>query len=221
MAGDTYTPALVARAATYVDRILKDTKPAEQPTQPAVHRSAVKGGHAMSIVMIRELWDYHHWANGRLLEMTAALGEAEAGRSLGAHWSAPSLREIFVHVYGADRFWLRQWKGEPAGPPGPTYGLEISTLAELRRAWAELVTEQRDFIQTVTEADLGRTFQARGADGVPSPRPFGMMLLHVPNHATHHRSEIATMLTMVNGSPPDTGIHSYYRERTAHPAPHA
>ena len=45
------------------------------------------------------------------------------------------------------------------------------------------------------------------------PRPLGMMLLHVPNHATHHRSEIATMLTMVSGSPPDTGITSYYREK--------
>ena len=33
--------------------------------------------------------------------------------------------------------------------------------------------------------------------------------MHVPNHATHHRSEIATMLTMASGSPPDTGINSY------------
>jgi uncharacterized damage-inducible protein DinB len=43
-------------------------------------------------------------------------------------------------------------------------------------------------------------------------RPFGALLLHVPNHATHHRSEIATMLTMLSGSPPDTGVNSYYRE---------
>ena len=94
----------------------------------------------MSISIIRELWDYHHWANGRLLDVTAALGETVAGRAMGAQFSMPSLREIFVHVYGADRFWLRQWKGEPAGPPGPTYGLEIATLAELRCVWDELVT---------------------------------------------------------------------------------
>jgi uncharacterized damage-inducible protein DinB len=31
----------------------------------------------------------------------------------------------------------------------------------------------------------------------------------VPNHATHHRSEIATMLTMISGSPPDTGINTF------------
>jgi uncharacterized damage-inducible protein DinB len=31
----------------------------------------------------------------------------------------------------------------------------------------------------------------------------------VANHATHHRSEIATMVTMISGSPPDTGMASY------------
>ena len=28
-------------------------------------------------------------------------------------------------------------------------------------------------------------------------------------HATHHRSEIATMITLISGSPPDTGINTY------------
>jgi uncharacterized damage-inducible protein DinB len=31
----------------------------------------------------------------------------------------------------------------------------------------------------------------------------------VVNHATHHRSEVATMLTIISGSPPDTGINTY------------
>ena len=37
----------------------------------------------------------------------------------------------------------------------------------------------------------------------------GALLLHVANHATHHRSEIATMITLISGSPPDTGINTY------------
>ena len=44
-------------------------------------------------------------------------------------------------------------------------------------------------------------------------KTLGMLLVHVPNHATHHRSEIATMLTMVSGPPPDTGINSYCRAK--------
>jgi uncharacterized damage-inducible protein DinB len=31
----------------------------------------------------------------------------------------------------------------------------------------------------------------------------------VVNHATHHRSEAATMITQISGSPPDTGINTY------------
>ncbi len=169
----------------------------------------------MSIALIRELWDYHHWANRRLLDVSAGLGEETAGREIGAQWSAPSMRALFAHVYGADRFWLRHWTGEPAGAPGPTYGLDIPTLAELRKRWDELVSEQRRFVGRLSDPDLERVVQVKGADGSVSRRVLGMMLLHVPNHATHHRSEIATMLTMVAGSPPDTGIHTYYRERDA------
>ena len=167
----------------------------------------------MSIALIRELWDYHHWANRRLFDVTAALGEETAGRDLGTQFSVPTLRAMFAHLYGADRFWLERWKGQAALAAGPTYGLDIATLDELRRRWDELVSEQRHFLVGLGEADLGRVYEVKGPDGRVVPRPFGMMLLHVPNHATHHRSEIATMLTIVSGSPPETGINSYYREK--------
>jgi uncharacterized damage-inducible protein DinB len=41
-----------------------------------------------------------------------------------------------------------------------------------------------------------------------------VLLQHVANHATHHRSEIATMLTIASGSPPDTGINTWELTRT-------
>jgi len=160
----------------------------------------------MSIELIRELWGYHHWANHRLFDVTAALGEEVAGRELGAHFSFPTLRRMFAHIYGADWLWFRRWNGQ--SPPALP-GAEIAMLADLRHRWDELEAEQRRFIGALTEADLGRFFEFKNAEGVVARRPLGLLVLHVPNHATHHRSEIATMLTMVSGSPPDTGIHSY------------
>ena len=44
--------------------------------------------------------------------------------------------------------------------------------------------------------------------------PLGVLLQHVANHATHHRSEIAPMLTILCGSPPDTGISTWELLRT-------
>jgi len=96
----------------------------------------------------------------------------------------------------------------------PTYGLVIRDLAELRRKWDELEHEQRKFLADLGEADIWRSLDGKTPEGRTYHRPLGMLLLHVPTHAAHHRSELATMLTMTSGSPPDTGINSYYREKS-------
>jgi uncharacterized radical SAM superfamily protein len=66
---------------------------------------------------------------------------------------------------------------------------------------------------------LARDLAGRGARGILvsggcDRRGRVPLLQHVPNHATHHRSEIATMITMISGSPPDTGVNSYLLLRT-------
>jgi uncharacterized damage-inducible protein DinB len=164
---------------------------------------------AMTIELIRELWEYHHWANRRLFDVTARLGDEIAGRDLGPHWSCPTLRRMFAHIYGADWLWLRRWTGEsPPALPGD----DIATLADLRRRWDALEDEQRRFVAALDEPALTHFFEFKTAEGMVLRRPLGLLVLHVPNHATHHRSEIATMLTIVSGSPPDSGIHSFYSE---------
>ncbi len=101
----------------------------------------------------------------------------------------------------------------------PTYGLVIRTLGELRKQWDDLEREQHGFLADLGEADLWRSLDGKTPEGRTFSRPLGMLLLHVPTHAAHHRSELATMLTMTSGSPPDTGINSYYREKSEKGAP--
>jgi uncharacterized damage-inducible protein DinB len=170
----------------------------------------------MSVALVREYWAYHHWANRKLFEVTAALGEEAAGRPVGTQFSERTLRAMLVHIYGAEWFWLETWRGRPPAVVrcDPTYGLVIRTLGELRRWWDELEAEQRRFLDDLVETDLARPLDGTTPEGRTYSRPLGMLLLHVPTHAAHHRSELATMLTMVSGSPPDTGINSYYREKS-------
>jgi uncharacterized damage-inducible protein DinB len=170
----------------------------------------------MSLELVRELWDYHAWANRRLFAVTVALGEETAGREMGRHFSVPTLRGMFVHIYGADHWWLQHWKGgAPVSSGGADmfYGYVPQALAELRPRWDELESEQRRFIGTLGEADLARIIEGTGRLGT-FRLPLGTLLLHLPNHATHHRSEIATMLTTVGAAPPDTGLVSYYAAKT-------
>jgi uncharacterized damage-inducible protein DinB len=163
---------------------------------------------------IQGLYDYHRWANHRLFDVAAALGDA-VERDMGAHFSFPTLRGMFAHMYGADWIWLERWKGRsPTRLPGPQ---DFPDLASLRERWDVLEKEQRDFVDALTPAALGRVVEYRTTQGKPFRAPLWGLLQHVPNHATHHRSEVATMLTLISGSPPDTGINTFLLAASGQP----
>jgi len=159
-----------------------------------------------AMAMVRGLYDYHRWANRRLFDHAAGLGEAAAARDLGAHFSHPTLVRMFGHLYGADWVWLMRWKGQS---PTSVPGAEFTSLEGLRKEWDALESEQAGFVQGLTDAGLGRVVDYRSTEGRPYRAPLWALLQHVANHATHHRSEIATMITLIAGSPPDTGINTY------------
>jgi uncharacterized damage-inducible protein DinB len=160
----------------------------------------------MSVTLIRELYDYHHWANRRLFGLAADLGDGVT-RDMGKHWSFPTLKGMFAHIYGADTAWLARWKGSS---PGRILGdADFATVTDLRASWDALEAEQKSFLAGLAEADLARPVVYKNTQGQEFRVALGPLLQHVVNHATHHRSEAATMITMISGSPPDTGINTY------------
>jgi uncharacterized damage-inducible protein DinB len=52
----------------------------------------------MSTELLHELWDYHHWANRRLFDVTAALGEETAARHVGTQFRGPTIRGTFTNL---------------------------------------------------------------------------------------------------------------------------
>jgi uncharacterized damage-inducible protein DinB len=164
--------------------------------------------HAVSL--IRSLYDYHRWANRRLFDVAATLGP-DLDRAVGTQFSVPTVKGMFAHLYGADWIWFQRFKGTSPGKlPG---GDDFRTFDDLRARWDELEREQQAFVDSLTEADLGRIVEFKDTRGNPSRLPLGGLLQHVANHGTHHRSEVATMLTMLRGSPPGTDLVVYLREK--------
>jgi uncharacterized damage-inducible protein DinB len=159
-----------------------------------------------AVEMVRELYDYHRWANRRLLDHAAGLGDEAIVRDVGTQFSYSTLLRMFGHLYGADWLWLTRWKGQS---PTTLPGAEFKTLAEVRQRWDALAQEQRAFVEGLTAADLARVVAYKNTEGKAFRLALWPLLQHVANHATHHRSEIATMITVVKGSPPDTGINTY------------
>ena len=160
-----------------------------------------------STELIRSLYAYHHWANRRLFDVAAALGDAALARDMGTQWSVPSVKGMFAHLCSADALWLARWRG--ASLTRTITGADFATFAELRPVWDAVEADQQGYVEALTEADLGRIVSYKTPDGVSLSVPLGPSLQHVANHATHHRSEVATMITLISGSPPDTGINTY------------
>lgn len=169
-------------------------------------------GDVGSLTLIRGLWDYHWWANRLLFDEAARLG-AEVERDLGKHFSFSTLKGTLAHLYGADWVWFQRWQGRP--PVALPADADFPTLAALRERWDLLERDQRAFLARLGPEDLGREVEYGNTRGEKFRSAMWQMLQHVTNHATHHRSEVATMLTMIKGSPPSTDLIHYYRTAAA------
>ncbi|HZO39222.1 MAG TPA: DinB family protein [Methylomirabilota bacterium] len=166
----------------------------------------------MSVELISDLYDYHRWANRRLYDVALELGEELVSRDVGKQFSYSTIRRMFGHLYGADRIWMARWTGVALSAiPGG----EFTTLAAIRAPWDDAEREQQAYVERLTAADFERIIEYKNPQGNVVRAPLGPLLQHVANHATHHRSEIATMLTMVHDSPPDTGLATYLQARLA------
>ena len=162
----------------------------------------------MAPTWIRELYDYHRWANRRLFDVALGLGD-DVRKDMGKHWSVPTVKGMFAHLCAADVIWLSRWKGTPPGRlPADA---DFPSMAGLRVRWDQVEAEQRAFVEGLEEAALARPVTYKNANG-EFTAPLGTLLQHVVNHATHHRSEIATMVTMIKGSPASTDMVLYYRQ---------
>src|SRR3989338_11048354 len=90
--------------------------------------------------LIRGLYEYHRWANRRLFDVAAGLGEEVAGREVGAQFSFPTVRRVLAPIYGADWVWLARWKGtSPTALPGA----QVAPLPEPRTRGGATEARQR------------------------------------------------------------------------------
>ncbi len=159
--------------------------------------------------VIGPLVDFNYWANRRLLGAVEALPAEAFSREIGREFSFPTLQGMLVHIMGAELIWLGRWRG--ISPGTPERADAYATLAALRARWERAEADFRGFVDGLGEADLARVVETRTLAGDPYRAALWQMIQHVVNHGTHHRSEVATMLTRLGAAPPATDLILYYR----------
>lgn len=151
---------------------------------------------------LRKQYAYNSWATRRVLEAAAKLTPEqlhEAGTAGNG-----SVRDTFIHLMVTHRGWLSWWDGSLSAEE--SYGMkmdpaEFPDIPSLQAAWSEIERQTDAFLASFGEADPQRTLAWDMPDGRRWSMSLWGMMLHVANHGTQHRSEVAAMLTEFGHSP--------------------
>jgi uncharacterized damage-inducible protein DinB len=146
---------------------------------------------------------YSEWATGKLLDYASTLSADAVSAPLAN--SHGGILKTFQHIFYADRIWLGRVTGQVRTafedpPPGPS-------LEEMRARWSEIMGPFRTW---VSEADLAAKVAYRNLKGDPYELEGFKIVLHVVNHGTYHRGQVASLIRQQGGRPPSTDILFYY-----------
>lgn len=163
----------------------------------------------MSPSEIRKICHYNTWANQRTLESLQAIDQQQFTRDLSA--SHGSIRGTLAHLASAEWIWLQRWTGKPGTRMLPetdfeTVGIATQRLAQFDRDLAE-------YVNSLSEADLQSVKSYVTTEGKPYSNVLQDMLIHLFNHSSYHRGQIAALLRQVEAVPKGTDFIVYCRQQ--------
>ncbi|NQW17125.1 MAG: DinB family protein [Chloroflexi bacterium] len=157
----------------------------------------------MFLEAVKRLYEYQNDIMQRVMDTAESLSSIEFSSVIIK--GQPSVRQTLVHACDAHVCHLSWWDGSMSRDESfaREFTLEkYPDIASIRAFWNLVQAETNAFLATLTSnADLERVY-LRDV-GSNEGRTLWEMMLHVVNHGTQHRSEVAIMLTALGHSPGD------------------
>lgn len=145
---------------------------------------------------------FHAWANDRILTTAAGLSDEEFRRT--ANLDHGSAFQTFRHVVDVDWSWREFCIGNDVGD---TYvwdhGFALDDLPAIHAFCLEEDARLRSYVESLDDAALTESLATKSA---LIARPRWLVVAHVVNHGTQHRSELARYLTECGHSPGDLDL---------------
>jgi len=169
--------------------------------------------------VLRLHYGYSGWAMARIFDAAERLTPEQL--EIPGHAGHGSIRETLVHTLETQWGWFSWFDGSLS--IAEAYGLTIERdsmldVPSIRACWTGFDAQATTLAARLSDDELNAELQL-GAPGSPTvPVPLWKLMLHVANHGTQHRSEIATMLTEHDCSPGTLDMLYYVMEQSA-PAP--
>ncbi len=159
---------------------------------------------------LETLYDYNFWANHRYFSVAEALTVEQFHRMQGHSWG--NVQAMFVHMLSSEWVWLQRWHG--ASPKGHLDQADFPTLASVKEPWSEQEAELRAYLGSQTEGGLQSVITYTNFRAETFHVPLWQMLMHLANHETHHRGELAAMFALMDVPHPEEEVIQYFLNLT-------
>ncbi len=163
----------------------------------------------MTLADIHMLYEFNYWAKARMLGAVETLPEPDLYKDMKT--SFRGLHGTLVHICGAENVWLQRFKGIPGARLLKVE--ELPDYAAVKTKWAEVEREMKAYIGALTEEELQESFTFTTMDGKTVPGVRWQTLQHLVNHGTYHRGQITSLIRQLGGTPVNTDLIGFYRQK--------
>ncbi|HEY1800531.1 MAG TPA: DinB family protein [Terriglobales bacterium] len=162
----------------------------------------------VSAAALQEHLAYTVWASTRLLAAAGELSDRELVYDFKT--ADHSVVGTLAHIFAADRVWLGRIKQRP---PHVFISEKDKNLAVLQEQWPGLHAAWMQWAADLTDQSAHSVLAYQDLKGNPWTQPTWQVVLHVVNHATHHRGQVSGFLRALGHTPPSLDLIAYYREK--------
>jgi uncharacterized damage-inducible protein DinB len=156
--------------------------------------------------LIQQSCDYSYWANHRYFAVAEGLTAEQLHRIQGHSWG--DVHAILVHMMSSEWIWLQRWQG--SSPKGHLNKDDFPRLDSLKEHWNKIEADLRAFLAAQTADSLESVITYNNLSGETFHVPLWQMFMHIANHETHHRGELAGMFALMNVPHPEDEMIQYF-----------
>ena len=148
--------------------------------------------------------DYNKRANNQMNNIIKNISEEEWDKQFFSYWK--SMHELCSHIFTADYGWLNRFRlftdskklTDEYFRINYNWGEKIfENIHEYINKREELDEKIIIFVNEITNEDLVKIMSWTDWEGNIIKKKLGIYLMHMFNHATHHRAQISIYLDMV------------------------
>ncbi|HVT87364.1 MAG TPA: DinB family protein [Tepidisphaeraceae bacterium] len=151
------------------------------------------------------LYEYVKWADLRQLDAARSIIDEEYFKDRG--WSFGNIHKIMLHELAAQNTWLQRFEGQKVvwlfDEP------RMAARSSIEPEWTSIHQRFTNFLKKQSPQSLAASIGYINLRNESFVIPLWQLLVHVTNHATHHRGQLNSMIRLAGGKPLSTDYQAY------------